>query len=51
MVMNPDYARDTGESYVPGECEFYGSNEDGGRDADGQPHCNAYRDSLAPKED
>jgi len=38
------------EGYVPEECEFYGSNEMGGLDAEGNPHCGRYRDSaLGPE--
>ncbi len=51
MVMNKAYADDTGEGYVPCECEFFGSNEDGGLDAEGNDHCSSYLDSLAPKEE
>ena len=36
------------EYYIPQECEFYGSNEDGGKDAEGNPHCDRYQDSLDP---
>ena len=49
-VMNADYAEATKESYVPGECEFFGSNEDGGLDAEGNDHCFGYRDSALPNE-
>ena len=38
------------EAYVPQECEFYGCNEDGGLDAEGNEHCFGYRDSLLPDE-
>ena len=34
------------EYYVPQECEFYGCNEDGGLDAEGEPHCFGYKDGL-----
>lgn len=50
MVQNSDYFNDTGESYLPEECEFFGSNEDGGYDAEGKEHCWKYRDSLWPDE-
>lgn len=50
MVMNPVYREQTGEAYIPQECEHYGSNEMGGLDADGNEHCWSYRDSLWPDE-
>ena len=34
------------ELYIPQECEAYGVNEDGGKDADGNPHCDGYRDAA-----
>ena len=30
--------------YIPEECEFYGFNERGGLDADGNKHCGQYKD-------
>ena len=30
--------------YVPQECEYYGCNEYGGLDAEGNPHCFQYTD-------
>jgi hypothetical protein len=33
--------------YVPQECEFYGCNEYGGLDEDGNPHCGQYIDKDA----
>ena len=45
MVMNEDYAHQTGEMYVPQECEHYGFNEAGGLGSDGQVHCYNYKDS------
>jgi hypothetical protein len=44
IVMNADYFKQTGEGRVPGECEFYGCNEEGGLDADGNLHCGNYVD-------
>lgn len=41
---------ETKEGYVPQECEFYGTNEDGGLDADGNDHCFGYRDSALSDE-
>jgi len=46
VVMNTDFLEATGESYVPQECEFYGFNETGGLDNEGNDHCRYYRDSL-----
>ncbi len=46
MVMNLAYIDETGEGYIPQECEFYGANEMGGLDAEGEPHCGQYRDEL-----
>jgi hypothetical protein len=46
IVMNPAYSEQTGESYIPQECEFYGWNETGGLDEDGKAHCFQYQDSL-----
>lgn len=45
-VMNPEYIEQTGETYIPEECEHYGFNEMGGKDADGNEHCHVYRDSY-----
>ncbi len=44
--MNQQYLDETGESYVPCECEAFGFNETGGLDAEGLPHCGQYRDTL-----
>ena len=30
--------------YVPQECEYYGCNEDGGMDEEGNPHCGGYEE-------
>ena len=43
--MNVDYSKNTGESYIPQECEFFGFDETGGLDADGKKHCFYYIDS------
>jgi len=45
--MNPDYLETDGgdEYYIPQECEFYGCNEEGGLDEEGNPHCGQYVDS------
>jgi hypothetical protein len=49
VVMNAEYAEATGEAYLPEECEFYGFNEMGGLDAEGNNHCQKYVDQNAPK--
>ena len=48
MIMKSDYIETEAgpEIYLPQECEYYGANEDGGKDADGNPHCYGYEDSL-----
>ena len=46
MVMRTEYIEDTKEIYIPQECEFFGCNEDGGKDAEGNPHCDGYIDSM-----
>lgn len=50
MVMNKDYFNQTGESYIPQECDKYGFNEVGGMKMDEngewQEHCHSYKDSL-----
>lgn len=55
IVMNADYYAQTGESRVPGGCEFYGCNESEGLDDEGNPHCFNYVDagdtSAAPVEE
>lgn len=47
-VMNSAYTKQTGEYYIPEECEHFGSNECGGKERlpDGRwiAHCNSYRD-------
>lgn len=49
IVMNKEYYEQTGESYVPQECEFYGCNEEGGMmpNPEGEwiPHCGRYEDA------
>ena len=51
MVMNEE-AYETVGPYFPEECEFYGFNETGGKDEDGDLHCNKYvdKDDLERKE-
>ena len=48
MVLNQDYLDQTGEIYVPQECEFYGCNECGGmkptKSGKWVRHCGSYRD-------
>ena len=45
IVMNEEYFRQTGESRVPGACEFYSCNEGEGLGPDGEPHCFEYVDA------
>lgn len=44
VVLNQDYYDETGESYVPQECEAHGFNETGGLGPEGEPHCDRYQD-------
>ncbi len=47
--MNPDYLAQTGEGYLPQECEAYGFNEVGGmkfEDGEWVEHCHQYRDTM-----
>lgn len=55
MVMNPDYIKQTGEYYIPQECEYYGCNEVGGLKfnidtQEWEDHCHGYRDLMWPDE-
>jgi len=50
VVMNVEHYEATGESYVPQECEFFGCNEMGGLDRDGNDHCGHYVDMMEEKE-
>jgi hypothetical protein len=52
IVMNKEYFQQTGEEYVPQECEYYGCNELGGmmpnpKDPKGEwiCHCGKYEDA------
>lgn len=49
MVMRTEAIQTDGgpEYYIPQECEFFGCNEDGGKDADGNEHCDGYVDDLS----
>ncbi len=38
-------------SYLPLECEFFGSNENGGLDANGEHHCGHYVDIDNPDQE
>jgi hypothetical protein len=44
FVARQAYVNATGEGYIPQECEHFGFNENGGRDAEGEAHCGSYRD-------
>lgn len=46
MVANEEYIHQTNEYYLPSECLFYGCNETGGLDKDGNDHCFRYDDLL-----
>ena len=54
IILNEDYRqpRHNGvvECYLPEECEYFGCNESGGLDADGNEHCFGYRDSSCQDE-
>lgn len=50
MVLRIEYVDATHEGYIPQECCFFGSNEDGGLDAEGNDHCFGYRDSALSDE-
>lgn len=48
VVMNPDYVKQTGEAYLPQECEAFGFNETGGSmcvQGEWVNHCRQYRDN------
>lgn len=45
-VVNLEYLKATNERYFPEECEFYGSNEQGGLGPNGEDHCHWYIDKL-----
>lgn len=50
IILNPDALKVMGP-YLPQECEFFGSNEDGGLDENGQSHCHHYVDVNNPDEE
>lgn len=47
FVMNPEALKTMG-AYFPDECLFFGCNEDGGLDEDGNHHCGFYVDREDP---
>ena len=47
VVLNEKYYKETEECYFPEECEYYGCNEYGGLDEDGNDHCHKYVDGKA----
>lgn len=51
IVMNKEYYDQTGEGYVPQECEHYGCNESGGMmpgvGEEWVDHCHSYQDRGA----
>ena len=50
LIMNEDTMKELRSRYknpppyLPQECEFYGCNETGGLDEDGNDHCKQYKD-------
>lgn len=50
MILNKNYYEKLQEiapghpSYIADECEYYGCNETGGLDAEGNPHCMRYEE-------
>ena len=46
IVLNEAYREATGEAYLPQECEYFGCNEAGGLDVDGELHCQRYKDTA-----
>lgn len=46
VVLNQEYAEQTKEAYLPEECEYFGFNEMGGLNTDGNDHCHRYVDSM-----
>jgi hypothetical protein len=47
VVANPEAAAVIGD-YLPQECEFFGFNENGGLDENGNEHCRHYVDTEDP---
>jgi hypothetical protein len=47
VVLNPEAYAVIG-LYLPEECEFFGSNEDGGLDENGEDHCRRDVDAEEP---
>ena len=47
LVMNPEAVKIMGDRF-PDECLFFGCNEDGGLDEDGEHHCGRYVDQADP---
>lgn len=45
LVQNKAYIDFTREAFVPEACEFYGTDEMGGLDSEGNAHCFNYKDS------
>jgi hypothetical protein len=50
VVANREYREQTGEGYIPDECDHYGFNEVGGmrynkETQEWEDHCHGYRDS------
>ena len=55
VIMNEDYIDFLKKNfpdhpgYLPQECEYFGSNEQGGKDSEGNEHCWQYEDSESLK--
>jgi hypothetical protein len=53
-ALNFEYVKQTGETYVPEECEFFGCNETSGLmlvDDRWVDHCHYYRDSKEAEDE
>jgi hypothetical protein len=54
VVTNPEYTKQTGESYVPGECNAFAFNEAGGLmlvKGKWVDHCHTYRDNKETQDE
>jgi hypothetical protein len=53
VIVNADVIQSIRSKYqdhplfIPQECEYYGCNEMGGYDTDGNDHCHGYEDKVA----
>lgn len=50
IALNEEYmeycGKWNGNYRIPEECEYYGFNEDGGKDEEGNDHCHNYVDII-----